>query len=149
MATAQREFRVGEKLHLSIWQFLGIPPRGPQLHEVLREGIPYQVYMKLASAVGLERQELARYVVIAPATLQRRAKAGRFKAEESDRLYRLAEVYTRTVDLFEGDLEQARQWLMKPVRGLGGRRPIEMVSTSAGTEAVFDLIGRLEHGVFA
>ncbi|MHC9037670.1 antitoxin Xre/MbcA/ParS toxin-binding domain-containing protein [Cobetia marina] len=35
------------------------------------------------------------------------------------------------------------------MRGLGGRRPVEMVATTAGAEAVLDLIGRLEHGVFA
>jgi uncharacterized protein (DUF2384 family) len=35
------------------------------------------------------------------------------------------------------------------VQGLGGARPAEMIATSAGTDAVLDLIGRLEHGVFA
>ncbi|BBI65756.1 hypothetical protein HSBAA_PA_3590 (plasmid) [Vreelandella sulfidaeris] len=44
-------------------------------------------------ASGLESKELARYVVIKPATLQRRATAGRFKQDEGDRLYRFAEVY--------------------------------------------------------
>ncbi|WP_233266249.1 type II RES/Xre toxin-antitoxin system antitoxin [Cobetia sp. L2A1] len=100
-------------------------------------------------ASGLESKELARYVVIPPATLKRRADTGYFKPAEGDRLYRFAEVYKSAVDLFEGDKAKAKEWLLSPVRGLGGRRPVEMVATTAGAEAVLDLIGRLEHGVFA
>ena len=131
------------------WKALGLPARGAQLHEALEKGVPYKVYTELATASGLESKELARYVVIKPATLQRRATAGRFKQDEGDRLYRFAEVYKSAVDLFEGDQQRARRWLLNSVRGLGGRRPVEMVATTAGAEAVLDLIGRLEHGVFA
>ncbi|MDF9435604.1 antitoxin Xre/MbcA/ParS toxin-binding domain-containing protein [Chromohalobacter israelensis] len=64
-------------------------------------------------------------------------------------MYRFAEVYKNAVDLFEGDRQRANTWLLNPVRGLGGQRPVEMIATTAGAEAVLDLIGRLEHGVFA
>ena len=87
--------------------------------------------------------------MISPATLQRRAQAGRFKQDEGDRLYRFAKVFKSAVDLFEGNRERAKRWLLNPVRGLGNRRPVEMVATTAGAEAVLNLIGRLEHGVFA
>jgi putative toxin-antitoxin system antitoxin component (TIGR02293 family) len=126
-----------------------MPARGAKLHQALREGVPYQVYINLAAVARLEQKNLAKYVAIPPATLQRRAKAGRFKTDESDRLYRFAEVLKAATDLFEGDQERACVWMSSPVRGLGGRRPVEMVATSAEAEAVLDLIGRLEHGVFA
>lgn len=137
------------KQESDFWERLGLPSRGSSLHETLTEGVPYEVYSKLASVSGLESQELARYVVIPRATLQRRAKAGRFSVDEGDRLYRFAEVYKSALDLFEGDKERASRWLLHPVRGLGGSRPVEMIATSAGAQAVLDLIGRLEHGVFA
>lgn len=130
------------------WRSLGIPPRGNRLHEALRRGLPYAVFGRLADLAGLDRKALAKFAAIAPATLQRRAKAGRFNQDESDRLYRLAEVLKAATDLFEGDRDAANAWLNKPIRGLGGRRPMEMLATSAETEAVLDLIGRLEHGVF-
>lgn len=133
----------------AFWIKVGIPSRGARLHRVLREGVPYSVYANLAQAAGIGQKELAEYVVIPKATLQRRAKAGRFKVDESDRLYRFAEVLKAATDLFEGDSEHARHWLLHPVRGLGGRRPVDMIATSAETEAVLELIGRLEHGVFA
>ncbi|BBO56953.1 type II RES/Xre toxin-antitoxin system antitoxin [Cobetia sp. AM6] len=131
------------------WKALGLPSRGAKLHEALSAGISYKVYTKLTEATGLESKELARYVGIPPATLKRRADTGYFRPAEGDRLYRFAEVYKSAADLFEGDKAKAKGWLLRPVRGLGGHRPVEMVATTAGAEAVLDLIGRLEHGVFA
>lgn len=148
MVPLEREYRLpNNPPKKDLWDSLGLPSRGPELHDALANGLPYEVYTKLVSACGLDSKELARYVVISPATLQRRAKAGRFKEDEGDRLYRFAEVYNSATDLFEGDGIRAMTWLLKPARGLGDRRPIDMVSTTAGAEAVLDLIGRLEHGV--
>ncbi len=143
------EYRALENTDPNFWKSVGIPSRGAKLYEALRAGVAYTVYKKLAAAAGLEHRELAKYVAIPPATLQRRAKSGRFNIDESDRLYRFAEVLKAATDLFEGDKERAQQWLLNPVRGLNHRRPVEMIATSAETEAVLDLIGRLEHGVFA
>lgn len=142
------EYQMPEKAGSGFWEAIGIPARGARLHQALRDGIPYTVYKQLVSVAGLEHQKLAKYLVIAPATLRRRAKAGKFKVEESDRLYRFAEVLKAAIDLFEGDREQAVDWLSSPVRGLGERRPVDMLATSAEAKAVLDLIGRLEHGVF-
>lgn len=150
MSVHAKAFHAPQKArHSSLWDIIGMPPRGAKLHEALREGLSFSVYTKLAGAADLKQKDLAQYVAIAPATLQRRAKAGRFNAEESDRLYRFAEVLETATELFEGDVARARQWITHPVRGLGGRRPVEMIATSAETGAVLDLIGRMEHGVFA
>ncbi len=132
----------------NFWHEVGMPARGAKLYEALHQGLPYSVYNQLSSMSGLDKKELAKVTVIAPATLQRRAKAGHFNPDESDRLYRFAEVLKAAKDLFEGDMAAAKIWLSKPVRGLSNRRPVDMLATSAETEAVLDLIGRLEHGVF-
>ncbi|WP_412776586.1 antitoxin Xre/MbcA/ParS toxin-binding domain-containing protein [Thalassospira lucentensis] len=149
MSSAVADIKATNDSGPAFWKAVGIPARGPALHEALQQGIPYATYGKLASAAGLDRKELAKYVVIPMATLQRRAKLGRFKVDESDKLYRFAEVLNAATNLFEGDRDRARQWLLSPVQGLGGACPAEMIATSAGTDAVLDLIGRLEHGVFA
>ena len=126
-----------------------MPARGKKLHEELHGGFSYEVYDNLAALSGLGKKELAEVAVIAPATLLRRAKAGKFNRDESDRLYRFAKILKAATDLFEGDIKTARTWLRKPARGLGNRKPVNMLATSAETEAVMELIGRLEHGVFA
>lgn len=136
-------------LAAGFWYEIGLPARGRKLHELLHEGVEYRVYPRLAKVSGIEQKTLARYIDIAPATLSRRAKTGRFKMAESDRLYRFAELYKAALDLFEGDADQARAWLLKPSKGLGGRLPVEMGATSAEYQTVLNLIGRLEHGVMA
>jgi len=129
------------------WACLGLPSRGAELHEALHRGFPYQVFRRLAELSRLDRKELARVTAIAPATLHRRSKAGRFSPDESDRLYRFAQVFKSSLDLFDGDEAAASHWLTHPVQGLGHRCPVEMLTTSAETQEVMDLIGRLEHGV--
>jgi len=119
------------------------------LYRALHEGVSYSSFQVLARATGLNRTALRKAVAIPSATLNRRAKQGRFSAEESDRLFRFAQVYDAAIQLFEGDAEAAIHWMRNPVRGLGGERPIDMLTTSAEAGAVLDLIGQLEHGVVA
>jgi len=53
------------------------------------------------------------------------------------------------VALFEGDQKAAKHWLSTPVRGLGRRKPNDLLATREGIQQVRDIIGRLEHGVFS
>lgn len=130
------------------WKSLSVPQRGERLYQAIHKGFGCDVFSKLAKISGLEKKQLAKITNISPASLNRRYKSGFFTEAESDKLYRYAEVYQAALDLFEGNNERTRIWMQKPIVGLGGKRPIEMFRTSAETEAVLDLIGRLEHGVF-
>ncbi|SRR5690625_5603480 len=133
----------------NLWKMLKIPPRGNALHEALDHGFRADVFSELTGLSGLGRESLAKALGFAPATLQRRMSRGRFTTEESDRLFRLIKLMSEAARLFEGDLDAARDWVNQPVKGLGGRRPVEMMPTSAEADEVFALIGRLEHGVLA
>lgn len=130
------------------WHAAGVPSDSAKLHAALREGFSYRVYGNLSSISGLSKAEIAKAAVISPATLQRRSKSGRFSRDESDRLYRFAKVLEAAIDLYGGDKNAAVRWLTGPVRGLGGRKPVDMLATSAETEAVLNLIGCLERGIF-
>ena len=57
-------------------------------------------------------------------------------------------VLDAAVDYF-GSKEEAWTWLQAPVRGLGNVAPVDLIATETGALEVTDLIGRLEHGVFA
>lgn len=65
---------------------------------------------------------------------------------ENDRLHIIQQA---ALELFEGDNEAAQEWIRHPVKGLGGRRPVDLVYTDDDTKTVLDLIGRLEYGVFS
>ncbi len=132
-----------------LWRVLGFPSRGAELYRALEDGLPYRVYTELTELLDLRKQDLAEIMGIAPATMRRRIKAGRFNQNESDKLYRLVQIFSAACDLFEGDFKGAQRWLTRQVKGLGGARPIDMIATSAQTDAALDLVSRLEHGVFA
>lgn len=130
-----------------IWYEAGIPRQGAELHEAINEGFSYQVYNNLSSVSGLNKKELARITAIPPATLRRRAKAGKFSKDESDRLHRFVKVLNASVELYGGNRETAMRWMNRPVRGLGYRKPIDMIGTSAEADEVIALIRRIEWGV--
>lgn len=58
------------------------------------------------------------------------------------------EIAKKVLDLFEGDEDLARYWAAKPNLALGGLTPDEFIQTE-DEQALEDLIGRLEHGVFS
>jgi putative toxin-antitoxin system antitoxin component (TIGR02293 family) len=115
----------------------------------LDEGHSYAAFERLKSRLGVSSHELANAALITHRTLARRKKAGRFDPDESDRLVRLARVFSRAIELFNGDSDSAREWMMRRNRALGGVSPFDMVRTDVGAREVEMLIGRIEHGVFS
>jgi putative toxin-antitoxin system antitoxin component (TIGR02293 family) len=128
---------------------LGIPSRGLALHFAINNGLSYDIFLHIAELTRLDKRELAASLSIALATLHRRAKSGHFTNSESDNLYRFTHVLVAAIDLFEGNNDDAITWLQSDIEAIGGNRPLDMLSTSAGCDAVKDIIGRQKHGVFA
>jgi len=147
--TAIRTYIPNPVIEQSIWQQVGLPSRGEPLHRKVREGIEYPVFSTLANLAGLDIRQLAATLGIPATTAHRRAREGRFNPQESDRIVRMLEVLDAATRLFEGDRSNACEWLQRPARGLGNQTPLSLLGTSVETEAVLDLIGRLEHGVIA
>jgi putative toxin-antitoxin system antitoxin component (TIGR02293 family) len=82
-------------------------------------------------------------------TLARRKTAGKLAPDESERLLRIANLFEKCVELFEGDVTAAVNWLTSPKKALNQERPLMYARTEFGAREVEDLIGRLEHGVFS
>jgi putative toxin-antitoxin system antitoxin component (TIGR02293 family) len=62
---------------------------------------------------------------------------------------RLAGLYEKALNLFEGDTVAARTWLGSPKRALGGSVPLSLAETEVGARAVEELIGRLDNGAYS
>jgi len=112
-------------------------------------GFSFSALEKFLKASGLPLGMVAEILRIPTRTLVRRRAAGKFDFDESERLLRFATVFEKAVDLFEGDIDAARNWLMTPKRALGGEAPLPFSRTEIGAREVEALIGRLEHGVFS
>src|SRR6266851_5722473 len=57
--------------------------------------------------------------------------------------------FEQAVDLFEGDEVGAHRWLTTAKKALENQTPLAYSRTELGAREVENLIGRLEHGVFA
>lgn len=119
-----------------------------ELVRAVRLGLRFSRLANFQKISELPWEEIAELVQIPPRTLTRRQSEGRLRPDESDRVLRAAGVFDMAVDLFEGDVNAARQWLQAPQTGLGGETPLAFASTEVGAREVERLINRLEHGVF-
>lgn len=142
-------FRPTPRHRVSFWSSIGIEDSKMGKTEAVHQGFRVNVYRNIIERTQLSQAEFQQVTHIPISTLKRRLKNNeRFNTQESDAMYRLAMLIQLATDLFN-DEQQALAWMRDPVYGLGGKRPLDMVSTSVDFEMVKDLIGRIEHGVFA
>lgn len=92
---------------------------------------------------------LASVIGIPGRTLARRKASGKLAPEESERLLRISNLFEKCVELFEGDVTAAVNWLTSPKKALDNHPPLLYARTELGAREVEELIGRLEHGVFS
>jgi len=140
-------YEPGPPMSDCIWSALGLPSRGTRLHELIHQGLPFEHLDQIATLIQMQRGVISRAIGLSPTTLARRAKAGRFNTVESDRLVALVALFGEALALFDYDKAGAVEWMTSPVRGLGSKRPIDMLGTRVETKAVFDVIGQLELGI--
>ena len=69
-------------------------------------------------------------------------------ARTTDGIYQLESVRAMAKEVL-GSVEAANEWLMSEAMGLEFRKPIDLVSTSPGAEAVKTLLQRMRYGVYA
>ena len=104
-----------------------------------------------ASAIALA-EVLGRNRVVGPvvpeATLRRVRKAGKALSRQlSERLYEVGRVVDAVSRAYHGDRDAIEAFLNRPHPLLDGETPFDMArSSSAGTEAVLNLIRRAEAG---
>jgi putative toxin-antitoxin system antitoxin component (TIGR02293 family) len=144
---ALRAGRLGPHWYAALVGLRSEDPIG--IFKSVQKGLRYSAVERLQKNSGLATADLAEALVITPRTLTRRKEEGRLEPEESDRVLRLARVLGKALELFEGDVPQAREWLSRPQRALGGQRPLALARTDLGAREVEALADRLEHGVLA
>lgn len=120
-----------------------------ELVRQLERGFSFRTLHVLKSRSGLTLPRLATLIGIPERTLARRKASGKLTTEESERLLRIAGIFEDAVDLFEGDVPAAVNWLTTLRKALGDRPPLSYARTEPGAREVENLIGRLEHGIFS
>lgn len=124
---------------------LGLKPSS-QLVEAVDEGLDISAFEQLAKHLALTEKRLADLLRINTSTLARRKRSGKLDVNESERLYRLAFLLERSIQVL-GTLASAQRWLDTPKRILADQSPLAFARTEPGAREVEDLLGRLEYGI--
>ena len=86
--------------------------------------------------------------IVPEATFRRAKKAGKLSKQHSERLYEIGRVLVAVILAYRGDRGRVEAFLTRPHPLLEGEAPLEMAcSSSAGADAVLNLVRRAEAGV--
>ena len=118
------------------------------IQHAIRDGLPYSAFEALADMLELTRRDVTEIVGMAPRTLARRKQRRHLSPIESDRLYRIARIMQLAADTL-GGVKQARQWLNRSNRSLGGHSPLSMLDTEIGARQVEEALMRINYGMYA
>src|SRR5713226_3700203 len=83
----------------------------PDLVRAVTKGLPYRTFERFRRNTSLSFERIAALIDIPRRTMTRRKREGRFLPDESDRLLRASRLFGKTLELFEGDMDAAAEWL--------------------------------------
>ena len=119
------------------------------LLELVEQGFAWKTLQRFVRNSGLTVEQVSEMANIPKRTMARRKIAGRLASDESDRLLRAARIYSRALELYDGDAEAAAFFITHKNPALGGVTPLQFARTELGAIEVDHLIGRIEHGIFS
>lgn len=133
--------------------FVRTPENSLAIHTVIQTGFPSDVLTQLVANIPVIADPvlLDKALGISIRTFQRRKNANeksKLSVEQSARAWKFAEIVAKATAVL-GTQEDAERWLDSPAFGLEQQRPIDLLTTTVGTELVEQYLERLEYGVYA
>lgn len=112
----------------------------------IASGLPLRSIEHVHKLVAPRYREFSTLVIPKQTLVRRRKKREPLNRTESERLARIARVWSMAKDVYK-DEDLARTFLSRPHQMLEGRIPLEVATeTEYGTEAVVEILGRLKYG---
>jgi putative toxin-antitoxin system antitoxin component (TIGR02293 family) len=130
--------------------FMAIEGSAVTAHDVVMKGVPGYALTRIWETTSLPTEAVLKAVGVSSRTAHR-IKANPAKALDprtTDGIYRLESVRAMAEEVL-GTAEAANDWLNAEAMGLEFRKPIDLLSTSPGAEAVKTLLQRMRYGVYA
>jgi putative toxin-antitoxin system antitoxin component (TIGR02293 family) len=132
--------------------WVAFPGSSVMAHDAVMKGVPGRALTRIWESTrgSLPPDAILKAIGISARTAHRiKTDPDRpLDARTTDGIYRLESVRAMAEDVL-GSTEAASEWLNAEAMGLEFRKPIDLVSTSPGAEAVKTLLQRMKHGVYA
>lgn len=114
-----------------------------------RNGVPFSKALAIADQMQLTMQELADVLHVSLRTLQRYETDKILDVELSSKILRLESLALHGAEVFGKDYKAFARWLRSEVPALEGRAPISYLDTPFGLDWIDQILGQIEHGIFA
>lgn len=114
----------------------------------IKTGISQKELLHLKEVTELDYEKLAFIVGLTRQTITQKPVSYKYEVSESDKIYRIADLYSYGYDVFENK-EGFNEWMMAENSALGNKKPIDFLDTMYGFQEVKDLIGRIDYGVYS
>lgn len=119
------------------------------LTSMVREGVPFPYFTKLSNQIHFGFEDWSSYLHLSERTIQRYKKENKsFDPLYSERILQIELLYKKGADVF-GVADNFFTWMDTISVALGNIKPKEMLDTLFGINAIYDELGRIEHGIFA
>jgi putative toxin-antitoxin system antitoxin component (TIGR02293 family) len=120
-------------------------PHTDLIGAILR-GLPTPLARELARKMEISLEDMSGLLRLNPRTFQRRMDEGLLSVAESERLWELAHLFARAVEVLES-VPAAVHWFKNSIPALGWATPLAYARTSVGLRELENILGRIEHGV--
>ena len=120
---------------------------GDELASMVEKRLPVTTIKSLVRG-GLSDAEVYQLIVPRRTLAHRIARHQPLSTGESDKAVRVARITAMAEQVF-GEPARAWRWLRKPKVRFDGKTPVEMLATEAGARLVEEMIGQIDHGMFA
>ena len=115
----------------------------------VRSGVLRGKADEVARKVGLTDKELAPILNLSERTLHRLRPDALLDNNSSERLLLLEQLLSHGLDVFDGRSEVLGRWLRIPLSELHQQSPLTLLDTTTGFGMVHNVLGRIEHGIYA
>jgi putative toxin-antitoxin system antitoxin component (TIGR02293 family) len=112
-----------------------------------RKGIPKSVLITLCKLLDIPLEKMSQLLHVSLRTIQRKTDKDLLNSYTSEQILEIAEVITKGIDIF-GSVEAFNVWMQSDLTALNGKKPLDFLDTSFGTDMLLAILGRLEYGVY-
>lgn len=109
--------------------------------DLIRHGLPLERLSEAAQRFGISESFLIDTLHLSPPAEGQE----NLSPEDSEKVLRAFDLFDLALDVFRPP-HAVKGWFLEPARGLGGRKPIELLDTAFGAAMVGEYLGAIQQG---